>query len=109
MRIIFLFFSTFNFLSLYAQDITVISKQNYHRFNVEISTGTLCEITGSGVRMRETPSLKGRIIGSFSLYETVELIRMSNDRKWCRVQKSDGTVGWVSADYIGDCWDDSGC
>ena len=66
----------------------------------------MCEITGSGVRMRENPSLQGRIIGSFSKYETVELIRVSNDHKWCRVQKSNGLVGWLSADYVGDCWDE---
>ena len=67
------------------------------------SKGTWCFITGTGVRMRETPSLQGRIISSFGYYEYVELIRWSNDGNWCRVRKQNGLTGWVYADYVGDC------
>lgn len=62
-----------------------------------------CYITGTNVRMRETPSLQGRILGTFRYYESVEVIRWSNDSNWCRVRRSNGMTGWVYADYIGDC------
>jgi uncharacterized protein YgiM (DUF1202 family) len=62
-----------------------------------------CYITGTNVRMRETPSLQGRILGTFRYYESVEVIRWSNDSNWCRVRRSNGMTGWVYGDYIGDC------
>jgi len=62
-----------------------------------------CYITGTNVRMRETPSLQGRVLGTFRYYESVEIIRWSNDSNWCRVRRSNGMSGWVYGDYIGDC------
>jgi len=69
--------------------------------NIQVQQKELnCYITGKGVRMRETPSLQGRIISSFRYYEMVESIRWSNDGNWCRVRRSNGMTGWVYGDYV---------
>lgn len=59
-----------------------------------------CMITGTGVRMRESPSLQGKIIGSFRNEEWVELLRYSNNNEWARIRRSSGKIGWVNSNYI---------
>lgn len=75
----------------------------YQNTQVRQKTLTYCYITGTNVRMRETPSLQGRIVSTFRYYEGVEVIRWSNDSNWCRVRRSNGMTGWVFGDFVGDC------
>ncbi len=58
-----------------------------------------CYIYGTGVRMRQSPSLNGTIIGYFKDGERVEYIRSKNG--WDLVRKRNGTVGYVYDDYLG--------
>lgn len=57
-----------------------------------------CWIVGTGVRMRQSPSLYGEIIGYFKDGEEVEYIRSNNN--WDLVRKKNGTVGYVFEDYL---------
>ena len=57
-----------------------------------------CWIVGTGVRMRQSPSLKGKIIGYFKDGERVEYIESKNG--WELVRKRNGTVGYVYSDYL---------
>ena len=57
-----------------------------------------CWIVGTGVRMRQSPSLKGAIIGYFKDGEEVEYI--DSRYGWDLVRKRNGTVGYVYEDYL---------
>ena len=76
---------------------------NFRNIQVQQKTLIYCYITGTNVRMRETPSLQGRIVSTFRYNEGVEVIRWSNDSNWCRVRRSNGMTGWVYGDFVGDC------
>lgn len=62
------------------------------------STGT---ITGTDVRMRASYSTDSDVLGYFDNGETVTLLDdvTSGGQRWLKVQRSDGSVGWVSADF----------
>lgn len=66
----------------------------------KISSAYDCYINGTGVRMRETPSLQGKIISSFEDGEKIDLLKVSSDGKWSRVRKKSGKVGWVYSQYV---------
>ena len=57
-----------------------------------------CTIVGTGVRMRQSPSTNGAIIGYFNNGERVEYIDSRNG--WDLVRKRNGTVGYVYGDYL---------
>ena len=57
-----------------------------------------CTIVGTGVRMRQSPSTNGAIIGYFKNGESVEYIDSRNG--WDLVRKRNGTVGYVYGDYL---------
>lgn len=59
-----------------------------------------CKVVGTGVRMRESPSLQGKIIDSFRNEEWVELLKYSNNNYWARVRRSSGKIGWINSNYI---------
>lgn len=61
-------------------------------------TGT---ITGTDVRMRASYSTDSDVLGYFDNGETVTLLDdvTSGGQRWLKVQRSDGSVGWVSADF----------
>ena len=58
-----------------------------------------CTIVGTGVRMRQSPSTNGAIIGYFKNGEEVEYKRSKKNR-WNLVRKRNGTVGYVYGDYL---------
>lgn len=62
------------------------------------STGT---ITGTDVRMRASYSTDSDVLGYFDNGETVTILDdvTSGGQRWLKVQRSDGSVGWVSADF----------
>ena len=62
------------------------------------STGT---ITGTDVRMRASYSTDSAVLGYFDNGETVTILddMTSDGQRWLKVQRSDGSVGWVSADF----------
>lgn len=61
-------------------------------------TGT---ITGTEVRMRNSAGLDTDVVGYFEKGESVKVLDsdVASGRKWYRVQRSDGSRGWVAADY----------
>ena len=61
-------------------------------------TGT---ITGTDVRMRASYSTDSDVLGYFDNGETVTILDdvTSGGQRWLKVQRSDGSVGWVSADF----------
>jgi Bacterial SH3 domain len=59
------------------------------------------KVTASGLNVRETPSLQGRVIGSLSKDDIVEKIDVSSDQKWLKVQK-DSILGWSSQRFLID-------
>lgn len=65
------------------------------------TTGQLGTITGTEVRMRAAAGLQGNVIGAFAQNETVVLIgeTSADGMNWLKVRRSDGTEGWVAAEY----------
>lgn len=61
-------------------------------------TGT---ITGTDVRMRNGAGLDTDVVGYFEKGESVKVMDSdaASGRKWYRVQRADGSRGWVAADY----------
>ena len=66
-----------------------------------IGTGDKGTITGTDVRMRSGAGLDTEIMGYFENGETVKVVKsdVQAGMKWYQVTRSDGTTGWVSADY----------
>ena len=62
------------------------------------STGT---ITGTDVRMRASYSTDSAVLGYFDNGETVTVLDdvTSEGQRWLKGQRSEGSVGWVSADF----------
>ena len=59
-------------------------------------------ITGTEVRMRSNPSLNdGNIVGYFEKGEVVKVNKsdVGDGLKWYNVERTNGTSGWVAADY----------
>ena len=81
-----------------SSSIAIKTKGNEKIFNQEVKTVEWCYISGTGVRMRQSPSLKGKIIGYFKDGERVEYIDSRNG--WDLVRKRNGTVGYVHGDYL---------
>ena len=81
-----------------SSSIAIKTKGNEKIFNQGIKTVEWCYISGTGVRMRQSPSLKGKIIGYFKDGERVEYIESKNG--WELVRKRNGTVGYVYSDYL---------
>ena len=61
------------------------------------SKGTVGVITGTEVRFRQEGNLNGKILGHFEKGEKVTVL--ANENGWCKVQRQDGTVGYVSSDF----------
>jgi Bacterial SH3 domain len=59
-------------------------------------------ITGSDVRMRAQPNLKGKIVTFFPTEgERVLMVQPTNDTlSWARVRRENGTEGWVFGEYV---------
>ena len=60
-------------------------------------------ITGTEVRMRDGAGTASAILGYFTKGEVVQVLKsdMVNGSKWYNVRRTDGTSGWVAADYCG--------
>ena len=58
-------------------------------------------ITGTEVRIRNSAGTDTNVLGYFEKGETVKVMGsdVANGRKWYRVQRADGSRGWVAADY----------
>lgn len=64
-------------------------------------SSTVGTITGTDVRMRASYSTDSDVLGYFDNGETVTILDdvTSRGQRWLKVQRSDGSVGWVSADF----------
>ncbi len=64
-------------------------------------SSTAGTITGTDVRMRASYSTDSDVLGYFDNGETVTILDdvTSRGQRWLKVQRSDGSVGWVSADF----------
>ena len=62
------------------------------------------KITGTDVRMRASYSTDSDVLGYFDNGETVTILDdvTSGGQRWLKVQRSDGSVGWVSADFCAE-------
>ena len=81
---------------------TVKTKGNEKIVNQGIKTVDViwCYISGTGVRMRELPSLEGKIIGSFQDGERVKRIGdPCGEGGWEYVERINGTYGYVWGEY----------
>ncbi len=58
-------------------------------------------ITGEDVRLRSEPNLNADIMDLFAKGESVEILQSLNDngRDWYKVKRSNGSEGWVAAEY----------
>lgn len=65
------------------------------------SAGASGTITGTEVRMRASYSTDSEVLGYFENGETVAILDdvTSAGQRWLKVRRSDGSVGWVSADF----------
>lgn len=65
------------------------------------STGT---ITGTDVRMRASYSTDSDVLGYFDNGESVTILDdvTSGGQRWLQVQRSDGSTGWVAADFVAE-------
>ena len=57
-------------------------------------------ITANRLNVREGPSTSYRSIGYVALNEIVTVIGANADRSWLQIRRSDGLVGWSSAQYM---------
>ena len=55
-------------------------------------------VTGTDVRMRAGSGTYAKVMGYFDKGEEVKVL--DEKYKWTRVERSDGTTGWISADYL---------
>lgn len=65
------------------------------------SAGASGTIIGTEVRMRASYSTDSEVLGYFENGETVAILDdvTSAGQRWLKVRRSDGSVGWVSADF----------
>ncbi|WP_432642413.1 SH3 domain-containing protein [Acidaminococcus sp.] len=65
------------------------------------SAGT---ITGTDVRMRASYSTDSDVLGYFDNGESVTILDdvTSGGQRWLKVQRSDGSTGWVAADFVAE-------
>ncbi len=63
----------------------------------EESTKKSAIITGTEVRFRQDGNLNGKVLGYFDKGEKVTVLAKENG--WCKVQRGNGTVGYVSSDF----------
>ena len=73
------------------------SKQESKPAEVKTNDGKAGIITGTEVRMRQTASTDAKILGYFDKGETVTILGSKNG--WHKVRRSNGTEGFVSADF----------
>lgn len=66
-----------------------------------VSTGLRGLITGEDVRLRSEPNLNADIMDLFAKGESVEILQRlnANGRDWYSVKRSNGSEGWVAAEY----------
>jgi uncharacterized protein YgiM (DUF1202 family)/cell wall-associated NlpC family hydrolase len=55
-------------------------------------------VSVTSLNVRSTPSSSGAVIGS--VYQGQKLVVVGKSNGWYKVQLPNGTVGWVSADYV---------
>ena len=75
----------------------VAQEQSKAKEEAQPSAKTKGIITGTYVYMRVGPGTNYDSIGYFYRGETVKIIKLADD--WYKVERKDGTVCWVSADY----------
>jgi uncharacterized protein YgiM (DUF1202 family) len=64
----------------------------------QANIGKTGNVTGSVVNLRESASTSSNIKKKLSPSDTFTITKV--DKNWYQVQLSDGTVGWVFADYV---------
>lgn len=80
-----------------------VATQYFKKLSTEttVSTGMRGLITGEDVRLRSEPNLNADIMDLFSKGESVEILQSlnANGRDWYKVKRSNGSEGWVAAEY----------
>jgi len=63
-------------------------------------TGVKYRVTATRLNVREEPGTNFKVIGVVSLNQIVTGISAHADQTWRQIRRSDGLVGWVSAQYL---------
>ena len=58
------------------------------------------KVTADHLNVRNEPKLTGTIIGAINRDDVVELISVSGDLYWYKIQTQDGLLGWSSHKYL---------
>ena len=58
------------------------------------------QVTAYALNMREGPSTSFSVVGRLVKGDVVVAVETTEDGSWRKVQKDDGTEGWVSAQYL---------
>ena len=83
-----------------SSSIAIKTKGNEKIVDQGIKTVEWCYIYGTSVRMRELPSLKGKIVGYFKDGERVKRIGdPCGEGGWEYVERINGTYGYVWYEY----------
>lgn len=74
---------------------------------IDTSLPTSYYLTGSDVRLRQTPSTSSSILATLAKYEIVTVLEWNsataNDLIWAKVQLSNGNVGYIANNYLAPC------
>jgi hypothetical protein len=57
-------------------------------------------VTGDGLRLREQPDTKSKIIRTFDVGDVVTQINALRNGEWRQVRTVSGEIGWVSGKYV---------
>ena len=74
---------------------------------IDTSLSTSYYLTGTDVRLRQTPSTSSSILATLEKYEVVTVLEWNsataNDLQWAKVQLSNGNVGYIANKYLAPC------
>ena len=62
--------------------------------------GEAGKINGTKVNIRQSPSMKAKVLLQRNDGDLVEAVRRSNDNLWYLIYTPDGKTGWVHRDYV---------
>lgn len=74
---------------------------------IDTNLSTSYYLTGTDVRLRQTPSTSSSILATLEKYEVVTVLEWNsataNDLQWAKVQLSNGNVGYIANKYLAPC------
>ena len=75
--------------------------------NIDTTLPSSYYLTGSDVRLRQSPTTSSSILGTLKKNEVVTVLEFnagtSNNLQWAKVQISNGNVGYIANKYLAPC------